>query len=132
MTDKIFVSYRADDEGTLHKNLLVAWSRNDRFFPEIKFHDTSIGTSINSVNANYIKSVIKDRIKESDIVLCLVGKNTGSSDWVNWEIETAHSMNKKIVAVKINRSYDTPVSLYGKKAKWAMDFSKSAIIKALL
>ena len=80
MTDKIFVSYRADDEGTLHKNLLVAWSRNDSFFPEIKFHDTSIGTSINSVNANYIKSVIKDRIKESDIVLCLVGKNTGNSD----------------------------------------------------
>ncbi len=132
MTDKIFVSYRADDEGTLHKNLLVAWSRNDRFFPEIKFHDISIGTSINSVNANYIKSVIKDRIKESDIVLCLVGKNTGSSDWVNWEIETAYSMNKKIVAVKINRHYDTPISLYGKEAKWAMDFSKSAIIKALL
>lgn len=48
------------------------------------------------------------------------------------EIETAHSMNKKIVAVKINRSYDTPIALYGKGAKWAMDFSKSAIIKALL
>lgn len=44
----------------------------------------------------------------------------------------AHSMNKKIVAVKINRSYDTLIALYGKGAKWAMDFSKSAIIKALL
>ena len=65
-------------------------------------------------------------------MLCLVGGNTGSSDWVNWEIETAYSMNKKIVAVKINRHYDTPISLYGKGAKWAMDFSKSAIIKALL
>ncbi len=131
MTDKIFVSYRADDEGTLHKNLLVAWSRNDRFFPEIKFHDTSIGTSINSVNANYIKSVIKDRIKESDIVLCLVGKNTGNSDWVNWEIETAYQLNKKIVAVKIERYYDTPSALFGKGASWALDFSKNSILRAL-
>lgn len=131
MTDKIFVSYRADDEGTLHKNLLVAWSRNDRFFPEIKFHDISIGTSINSVNANYIKSVIKDRIKESDIVLCLVGKNTGNSDWVNWEIETAYQLNKKIVAVKIERYYDTPSALFGKGASWALDFSKNSILRAL-
>lgn len=131
MTDKIFVSYRADDEGTLHKNLLVAWSRNDRFFPEIKFHDISIGTSINSVNANYIKSVIKDRIKESDIVLCLVGKNTGNSDWVNWEIETAYQLNKKIVAVKIERYYDTPSALFEKGASWALDFSKNSILRAL-
>lgn len=33
MADKVFVSYRADDEGTKHKNLLVAWSANDYFFP---------------------------------------------------------------------------------------------------
>jgi len=131
MANKIFVSYRADYEGTLHKNLLVAWSNNDHLFPEIKFHDTSVGTSINSVNANYIKSVIKNRIKESDIVLCLVGKNTGSSDWVNWEIETAYQLNKKIVAVKIERNYDTPSALFGKGANWAFDFSKSSILKAL-
>lgn len=131
MADKVFVSYRADDEGTKHKNLLVAWSENDYFFPEIKFHDTSIGTSINSVNANYIKSVIKDRIKESDIVLCLVGKNTGNSDWVNWEIETAYQLNKKIVAVKIERYYDTPSALFGKGASWALDFSKNSILRAL-
>lgn len=131
MANKIFVSYRADDEGTRHKNLLVAWSENDRFFPEIKFHDTSIGTSINSINATYIKSVIRERIINSDVVLCLVGKNTSGSDWVNWEIETAYQLNKKIVAVKIERYYDTPLSLYCKGISWAFDFSKTAILKAL-
>lgn len=131
MVNKIFVSYRADDEGTRHKNLLVAWSRNDLYFPEVKFHDTSIGTSINSTNATYIKSVIRERIKESNVVLCLVGRNTGSSDWVNWEIETAYQLNKKIVAVKIDRRYDTPYALYGKGISWAFDFSKTAILKAL-
>ncbi len=131
MTSKIFVSYRADDEGSRYKNMLVAWSENDRFFPEVKFYDTSIGTSINSTNATYIKSVIRERIKNSDIVLCLVGKNTSSSDWVNWEIETAYQLNKKIVAVKIERDYDTPLALYGKGVSWAFEFSKAAILREL-
>ncbi|WP_033152426.1 TIR domain-containing protein [Streptococcus equinus] len=132
MKNKVFVSYRADDEGSRYKNLLVAWSENDRFFPEISFHDTSVGTSINSVNATYIKSVIKDKIQKSDIVLCLVGRNTSDSDWVNWEIETAYQLNKKIVAVKIDRRYDTPRALYRKNVDWAFVFSKEAILRVLI
>lgn len=37
MADKVFVSYRADDEGTKHKNLLVAWSANDYFSQKLNF-----------------------------------------------------------------------------------------------
>ena len=58
MRDKIFVSYRDDEEGRTHKNLLVAWSEN-KSFPEISFYDNSVGTSINSENAKYIKFQIK-------------------------------------------------------------------------
>ncbi|HFI0405726.1 TPA: TIR domain-containing protein [Streptococcus suis] len=86
---------------------------------------------MNSTNATYIKSVIRERIKNSDVVLCLVGKNTSSSDWVNWEIETAYQLNKKIVAVKIERGYDTPLALYGKGVSWAFEFSKAAILREL-
>lgn len=127
---KMFVSYRADDEGTLYKNLLVAWSENSRF-PELIFGDTSVGVSINSEDADYIKQVIKKRIKKSDVVLCLVGKNTASSDWVNWEIKKAHELDKKIVAVKISSSYDSPIELLGIGAKWAMSFTKDSILDAL-
>ena len=64
-------------------------------------------------------------------MLCLVGKNTGSSDWVNWEIETAYQLNKKIVAVKINRSYDTPIALYGKKSQMGYGFFEKRNYKSL-
>ncbi|MCD8797424.1 TIR domain-containing protein [Mammaliicoccus sciuri] len=133
MLGKLFVSYRADNEGSLYKNLLVGWSKNpNKNFFDVKFEDTSIGISINSTNANYIKQRIKEKIKESNKVICIIGENTHSSDWVNWEIETAKELNKPIVAIKISKFYETPLSLYNKNVNWAYSFTYESIKKALL
>ncbi|UQD52344.1 hypothetical protein C0971_10210 [Bacillus methanolicus] len=131
MAKKIFVSYHSDVEDTAHKNLLVAWSKNDNGFFDIKFNDTSVGVSINSDNANYIKSVIKGKISESSVFLCLIGKNTHNSDWVKWEIDKAVELGKKVVAVKIKSTYQTPENLYGIGAVWALSFTYDSIKKAL-
>ena len=131
MSNTIFVSYRADSEGGLYKNLLVAWSKNDNGHFDIKFEDTSVGVSLNSTNATYIKSVIKKKIESSDTVLVLVGETTHGSEWVNWEIDKASELGKKIVAVKIKSSYTTPSSLYGKGASWAHSFTYENIKKAI-
>lgn len=131
MGRKIFISYRADDEGTRYKNLLVAWSRNDNGYFDIKYEDTSVGVSINSTDAAYIKRVIKSKIDSSDTVLVLVGKNTAGSEWVNWEIETADEKGKKFVVVKIDNSYDSPMAIFGKGAIWAKSFKYESIKKAI-
>ena len=130
MRDKIFVSDRDDEEGRTHKNLLVAWSKNDNF-PEVSFRDNSVGTSINSTDDYYIKQKISDKIKNSDIFLCLVGEHTHKSEWVAWEIEKAKELKKIIIAVKINKNYTTPIDLYGIGASWALDFSRSSILNAM-
>ncbi|MCG1346684.1 TIR domain-containing protein [Staphylococcus epidermidis] len=133
MLGKLFVSYRADDEGSQYKNLLVAWSSNpNKNFFDVKFEDTSIGISINSTDAYYIKRKIKEKIEDSNKVICIIGKNTHTSDWVNWEIETAKELNKPIVAIKISKFYNTPTRLYNKNIKWAYSFTYDAIKKALL
>lgn len=131
MADKLFVSYRADAEGELYKNLLVAWSNNDNGHFDIKFDDTSIGVSINSDNANYIKRRIKEKIKESSKFLLLIGKSTYLSDWCAWEIEQAVAMKKKIIAVKIKSEYQPPQEVYGVGASWATSFNYNAIKKAI-
>ncbi|HDR7502773.1 hypothetical protein COF85_21930 [Bacillus toyonensis] len=131
MAKKVFVSYHSAVEDTRYKNLLVAWSANDNGHFDIKFDDTSVGVSINSTNANYIKSVIKGKITESSVFLCLVGENTHNSDWVKWEIDKAVELGKKIVAVKIKSTYQTPSNLYGVGAKWAMSFTYDSIKTAL-
>ncbi|HDE7673630.1 TPA: TIR domain-containing protein [Staphylococcus aureus] len=133
MLGKLFVSYRADDEGSRYKNLLVGWSENpNKNFFDVKFEDTSIGISINSTNAYYIKRKIKEKIESSNKVICIIGKNTHSSEWVNWELVTAHNLNKPIVAIKIDKSYKSPIEVYGKNVHWAYSFSYEAIKKALL
>lgn len=131
MSKRVFVSYRADSEGNMYKNLLVAWSENDNGHFDIKFDDNSVGISLNSENASYIKSVIKRKISESNVFLCLVGENTHDSEWVNWEIQKAVELKKKIVAVKIKSSYTTPVELYGVGAEWAKSFKYEVIKKAI-
>lgn len=131
MSNTIFVSYRADNEGKLYKNLLVAWSNNDNGHFDIKFRDSSIGVSLNSTNASYIRRVIKEKIKSSSTILCLIGENTHSSEWVNWEIEIASELGKKIVAVKIKNSYVSPSAILGKNATWAKSFTYASIKKAI-
>ncbi len=131
MSKKLFISYRADDEGNQYKNLLVAWSKNDNGYFDIKFDDTSIGVSINSKDADYIKSRIKEKIKDSKTVLVLIGKETHKSDWVNWEIDKAVELKKKIVAVKIDKSYTSPSSVLGIGASWAQSFKYDSIKKAI-
>ncbi|PIC81076.1 hypothetical protein CSV75_04665 [Sporosarcina sp. P18a] len=131
MAKKVFISYHSDTEGTRHKNLLVAWSKNDNGHFDIKFDDTSVGVSIKSEDANYIKSVIKRKITESNIFLILIGKNTHLSDWCNWEIEKAVELKKRIVAVKIQSTYTTPAGLYGIGTKWAYSFTYDSIKKAI-
>lgn len=96
---------------------------------DVKFEDTSIGISINSTNAYYIKRKIKEKIESSNKVICIIGENTHSSEWVNWELVTAHNLNKPIVAIKIDKSYKSPIQVYGKNVHWAYSFSYEAIKK---
>lgn len=131
MGRKIFVSYRADSEGDLYKKLLVAWSKNDNGHFDIKFEDTSIGVSINSTNADYIKRRIREKINESQTVLVLIGKETHKSDWVDWEIKKSVELKKKIVAVKIKNSYISPPAVVGIGATWARSFNYDSIKKAI-
>jgi hypothetical protein len=104
---RIFVSYDYDDKN--YKNLLTAWDANDLF--DFDFYDGSLTTAVNSENSSYVRSIIKPKIIGSTHLLCLVGENTASSDWVAWEIERAVEAKKKIIAVKIKAANETPDAL---------------------
>lgn len=131
MNETLFVSYHHDTFEDKYKNLLVGWSKNQNdFFNWINFEDTSIGVSINSSDAGYIKRKIKEKISQSSVFLCLVGEETYKSDWVNWEIETAIELRKRIIAVKLDNSYTSPKSLYSAGASWARSFKAESIMHA--
>ena len=128
MSIDLFVSYDYDNDKH-YKNLLVAWNSHDRF--DLEFYDHSVGVSVNSEDASYIRRVIKDKISRCTHFLCLVGAQTSKSEWVEWEIDKAVEMGKQIIAVKIENSYTSPEALLGVGAKWARSFTFSAISDAI-
>lgn len=122
MTVHVFLSFVEEDLNLV--NLFRGQAKNDNL--DLEFDDFSIKEEINSENTPYIKSVIKDKIKRSSLVLCLVGSHTHESDWVNWEITTGYDLDKCIIGVKLNSDEnDTlPNSLIIYKAEivpWKID-----------
>lgn len=125
---KIFISYDYDNDKH-YKNLLKAWDANGTF--DFSFHDHSADVSIKSTNATVIKRVISAKINNATYFLCIVGEKTHKSDWVEWEIDKAVELNKKIIAVKISSTNTTPDGLYDIGVSWAMSFTEELIKKAV-
>lgn len=93
---KIFIShswsYTADLEA-LQKLL------NDRGYFNVEFLEASKKVPINSENAQYIKTVLKSRILQSDVVLALAAVYATHSEWMIWELDTAKDYNIPIIGV---------------------------------
>ena len=95
-TYSIFISHswdHSDDLEALHKLL------NDRKYFCYESMEATKFEPIDSENAKYIKSVLKRRIEDSNMVLALAGIYASHSDWMKWEIETAKSLGIPIVGV---------------------------------
>lgn len=127
-TKRIFISYDYDNDRH-YKNLLVAWDKNKEF--DFNFYDGSVTVAVDSTDADYIKARIKPKIEASSHLLCLVGKYAHKSKWIDWEIRTAISLKKKLIAVKIEKDNTTPPALLNAGATWALSFNFDAIKKAV-
>ncbi len=95
-TYTIFVSHswdHSDDLDNLH-NLL---SRRGYFYYDSQ--EVTKSSPINSENATYIKQRLRERIKNSNILLALTGIYASHSDWMKWEIETAKELGIPIVGI---------------------------------
>lgn len=125
---RVFISYDYDNDKH-YKNLLLAWDANKQF--DFYISDYSADVSINSKDATAIKSVLSRYINQCTIFLVIIGKKTHKSAWVNWEINKALELGKKIVAVKTDRENISPEELLGVGASWAMAFTYDAISRAI-
>ena len=65
----------------------------------MEFLEASKKVPINSANAPYVKSVLKKRIFESNIVLAIAGVYASHSEWIIWELNTAYGNLIPIVGV---------------------------------
>jgi hypothetical protein len=134
---KVFVSF--DYENDKHyRFLLQAWDANPQF--DFLFNDMS-PEEIKSKSVSVVKQALSTKINQATYTLVIVGKEAnkqhadhlqiGYKNWLNYEIAKSKDHKNKLVAVKINRSYESPDELLGAGASWAMSFEQEPILKAL-
>lgn len=93
----IFVSHYHEDSNEID-NLKNMIGSGREYEPK----DSSIYENKNpnrAENIEYIKSLIRPKIKWAGTLIVMIGDNTSKSDWVQWEIEYANSLGKNIVGV---------------------------------
>ena len=133
----VFVSFDYDND-KIYKYLLEAWDANPDF--DFLFADKT-PDAIDTNNIGRIKAVLTARINQATYTLVIVGKEAnkthkhskliGFKNWINFEIHQSKSNKNKIVAIKINKSSESPDELLGAGAAWAMSFERDPILKAL-
>jgi hypothetical protein len=97
---KVFLSFHAEDLRQVHGLRLMF--RNPRL--DLDIYDNGLRTAINSERGTYIRSVIRERIRKSAVVLCLIGNGTAWREWVDWELRTAVDLHKGVCGVRLKDS----------------------------
>jgi hypothetical protein len=102
MANKTFISFRGEDE-------FKVWGlRNLSEFKNVSFEmdDVSLRKAVDSRDEYYVRGIIRPKIENCGICLCMVGENTHRSrKWVPWEINLALEKRKPIIAMRFK---DTP------------------------
>ena len=134
---QVFVSFDYENDKR-YKFLLDAWDANKNM--DFVFDDCS-SEEINSDDISKVKENLTKQINKTTYTLVIVGKeaNTkhkdsdeiGYQNWINFEVARSKDHKNKLVGVKIEKSYESPEELLNSGAKWAMNFTQDAIIKAL-
>ena len=102
MPKKIFISFRGEDEFKVWTLRGLAQFKNVPFVMD----DASLRKAVESRDDTYIRSIIRPKIRDCDICLCMIGENTyRSRKWIPWEIGLAIEERKEIYAM---RFWDTP------------------------
>lgn len=134
---KVFVSF--DYENDKHyKFLLEAWDKNKN--NDFEFSDFS-SREIQTDSVSVVKQQLSKKINSATYTLVIVGKEAnkqhkdhkeiGYKNWINYEVAKSKEHGNKLVAIKIDKAYESPDELLNAGATWAMSFTQEAIIKAL-
>lgn len=134
---KVFVSFDYEND-KYYKFLLEAWDANPKF--DFTFSDIS-SQEIQTWDISRIKAALTAKINQATYTLVIVGKEAnkphkdrvkiGYRNWLNFEIAKSKENRNRLVAVKLDRTYESPQELLNTGAKWAMSFTQEAILKAL-
>ncbi len=124
---RIFVCFKNSDMDSM--NTLLDWDKNQEF--DFVFENDIPRAAFHSAEAKQIKSELTEKIKSGSHFLCIIGKDTGDNDWINWQVQTASVTGRKVIAVRLNTKNKSPAALLNFGSTFATAFTFEAIKKAV-
>lgn len=91
----VFISF--DSRDLDHVNLLRGQAKNEN--NDLEFNDYSLKEPFDSERAEYIKSGIRERIRQASVTVIYITDITHESDWVNWEVRESIEQGKGVICV---------------------------------
>jgi hypothetical protein len=70
---------------------------------EVDFRDSNL-EPINSERSPYIKQGIAEKIRRSEVIVCLIGNGTAWREMVDWELNKAVELGKGICGIRLKGS----------------------------
>jgi len=96
----VFLSFHRED--LLQVNGFRLMMANDRL--DLQISDDPNRHPVGSEKSSYIKNVLRSRISEVDVVICMIGNGTAWRDWVDWELNAALESRRGLCGVRLKGS----------------------------
>gem|GEM_PF-308297 len=125
----VYVSYDYENDG-YYKDVLLTWAVSPDF-PRLSLNDQPVDYPVESDEAEPLKHVIHGKIKAATAFLCVVGKQASANGWVNWEVQTAIELDKRMVVARIDRDCLVPDVLSEVGPTCALSFTLEGVRRAL-
>jgi hypothetical protein len=93
----VFLSFHQEDLAKVNGFRLMMKNAHVR----LDISDDESRYPVNSEQSTYIKRAIRQRIKNVDVLVCLIGNGTAWRDWVDWEIQTAIEERRGICGIRL-------------------------------
>jgi len=97
MARRVFLSFKAEDKQQVQGLRLMA--ANDKF--DVDFFDESVRVAIDSNNAEYVRRKIREKINRTSVTICMIGSETHTSKWVDWELEESFDKGNTVIAMAL-------------------------------
>lgn len=101
----VFISHHGKDDGHITKLKDLLKSK------DYVLRNSSIDSSKpnQATSDPYIQKLLREGIKWAGTTLVLIGQNTHTREWVNWEIEQSEKAGNRIVGIYIRGATDADV-----------------------
>lgn len=70
----------------------------------MNFSNYYVKTPCTSIDSDYIKSKIRERVQACSATLCLIGTTTARSLWVDWEVPKRADLGKTLLVARLHSS----------------------------